>query len=147
MSCTGDSAQSWAQVYPAWRHQQVIFDDVDVVTPIEPHAGDVAVPHIIRAANRKSFREIHHEIRAVQARPTESAQTGGLVNLAPLVPILVRNIFYGALRHNLHWSKAIQGTVIVTAVGMFRQGSSWGNGFLPNHTLGSRSQASAASPA
>jgi pyruvate/2-oxoglutarate dehydrogenase complex dihydrolipoamide acyltransferase (E2) component len=124
------------QAYRAWRNRLVIFDDVDVVTLIEPHAGDVAVPHVIRAANLKTFRQIHDEIRAVQSRPTERAQTGGLVELAPRVPTVMRNLFYWALRQNPHWFKAIQGTAIVTAVGMFGQGSGWGIGFLPYHTLG-----------
>jgi len=130
------AANPAVQAYRTWRNRLVIFDDVDVVTPIEPHAGGVAVPHVIRAANRKTFREIHDEIRAVQARPTRSAQTGGLIELAPRVPTLVRDVFYWGLRQNPHWSKAIQGTVIVTAVGMFGQGSGWGIGFLPYHTLG-----------
>jgi pyruvate/2-oxoglutarate dehydrogenase complex dihydrolipoamide acyltransferase (E2) component len=50
------------------RKHLVLFDDVDVYTPIE---RDVAgqkqnIPYIIRAANRKTFREIHHEIRVAQ---------------------------------------------------------------------------------
>jgi len=124
------------QAYRNWRHQLVLFEDVDVATPIEAHAGSVAVPHVIRAANRKTFRQVHDEIRAIQANPTRSAQTGGLIDLAPRVPAVVRNLFYWTLRQNPHWTKAIAGTVIVTAVGMFAQGSGWGIGFLPYHTLG-----------
>jgi pyruvate/2-oxoglutarate dehydrogenase complex dihydrolipoamide acyltransferase (E2) component len=119
-----------------WRNQLIVFDDVDVVTMIETAVDCVAVPHIIRAANRKTFRAVHDEIRAIQARPTRSAQTGGIVDLAPRVPAVMRDVFYLALRQNPHWSKAIAGTVIVTAVGMFGQGSGWGLGFLPMHTLG-----------
>jgi pyruvate/2-oxoglutarate dehydrogenase complex dihydrolipoamide acyltransferase (E2) component len=124
------------QAYRTWRNQLVLFDDVDVATPIEVQTGTVAVPHVIRTANQKTFRQIHDEIRAIQAQPTDSAQTGGLVDLAPRVPALMRDVFYWALRQNPHWSKAIQGTVIVTAVGMFGRGSGWGIGFLPYHTLG-----------
>ena len=47
------------QAYCNWRHQLIVFDDVDVVTLIETERGGVALPHVIRAANRKSFREIH----------------------------------------------------------------------------------------
>jgi pyruvate/2-oxoglutarate dehydrogenase complex dihydrolipoamide acyltransferase (E2) component len=124
------------QAYRNWRNQLVLFSDVDVATPIETEVGGVALPHVIRAANRKTFREIHDEIRAVQARPKRSAQTGGLIDLAPRAPAFVRNMFYWALRQNPHWSKAIEGTVIITSVGMFAQGSGWGVGFLPYHTLG-----------
>jgi len=119
-----------------WRNQLIVFDDVDVVTMIETAVDGVAVPHVIRAANRKTFSAVHDEIRAIQTRPTRSAQTGGIVDLAPRVPAVMRDVFYLALRQNPHWSKAIAGTVIVTAVGMFGQGSGWGLGFLPMHTLG-----------
>ena len=124
------------QAYHNWRNQLVLFDDVDVATPIETEVGGVPLAHVIRAANRKTFREIHDEIRAIQARPTRSAQIGGLIDLAPRIPAFVRDLFYWALRQNPHWSKAIEGTVIVTAVGMFAQGSGWGIAFLPYHTLG-----------
>jgi hypothetical protein len=123
-----------------------LFDDVDVATPIEVQTGAVAVPHVIRTANQKTFRQIHDEIRAIQAQPTDSAQTGGLVDLAPRVPALVRDVFYWALRQNPHWSKAIQGTVIVTVVGMFGRGSGWGIRFCPVIHLGSRSVESAVNP-
>jgi pyruvate/2-oxoglutarate dehydrogenase complex dihydrolipoamide acyltransferase (E2) component len=125
-----------AQAYRNWRNQLVLFDDVDVATPIETTVGGVALPHVIRAANRKTFREIHDEIRAIQTRPARSAQTGGLVDLAPRVPAFVRDLFYWAIRQNPHWLKGIAGTVIVTSVGMFGQGSGWGIAFLPYHTLG-----------
>jgi len=51
------------------------FDKVDVYTPIE---RDVAgqkqiIGYTIRAANRKTFREIHHEIRAAQVEDVAKA--------------------------------------------------------------------------
>jgi pyruvate/2-oxoglutarate dehydrogenase complex dihydrolipoamide acyltransferase (E2) component len=124
------------QAYRNWRNQLILFDDVDVATPIETEVGGVALPHVIRAANRKSFREIHDEIRSIQVRPKLSKQTGGLSRLAPRVPAFVRDLFYWAIRKNPHWLKGIAGTVIVTSVGMFGQGGGWGIAFLPYHTLG-----------
>ena len=75
-------------------------------------------------------------MRAVQARAPSSPQTGGLITLAPLFPVFVRDLFYWAIRHNPHQFRKIGGTVIVTAVGMFGHGSGWGLGVLPYHTLG-----------
>jgi pyruvate/2-oxoglutarate dehydrogenase complex dihydrolipoamide acyltransferase (E2) component len=124
------------QAYRDWRNHLIIFEDVDVVTLIETQVGGVALPHVIRSANRKSFCQIHDEIRAVQERPPLSPQKGGLVNLAPHLPAFVRDIFYWALHMNPHWFKQIQGTTIITSVGMFGQGGGWGFGFLPFHTLG-----------
>lgn len=124
------------QAYRNWRDQLVLFNDVDVVTLIEAKTDGVAIPHIIRAANRKAFREIHDEIRAIQAKPARSAQSGGLVVWAQRVPAFVRDLFYWAVRQNPRWLKEIQGTAIVTSVGMFGQGGGWGITFLPYHTLG-----------
>jgi pyruvate/2-oxoglutarate dehydrogenase complex dihydrolipoamide acyltransferase (E2) component len=124
------------QAYRNWRNQLILFEDVDVVTMIETKVGGVALPHVLRSANQKTFQQIHAEIRSVQTRPAHSTQSGGLVDLAPRLPAFVRDIFYWGLRQNPHWFKQIQGTVIVTAVGMFVKNGGWGFGFLPFHTLG-----------
>jgi chloramphenicol O-acetyltransferase len=119
-----------------WRHQLVAFDDVDVVTLIEPEVGAYAFPHIIRAANRKSFREIHDEIRAVQSQPAKSDQKAGrLARWGPHAPGFLRSLFYRVMLLNPHWLKKYAGTVVVTAVGMFAHGGGWGFGFAPFHTL------------
>ena len=122
--------------YRNWRGQLVIFEDVDVVTLIETDTGAVALPHIIRAADRRSFHDIHQEIREIQARPGESAQTRGLAGLGQYAPGFARKLFYWGLRQNPQWMKRHAGTVVVTSVGMFGQGPGWGVGFLPMHTLG-----------
>ena len=125
------------QAYRNWRHQLIVFDDVDVVTLIEAERGGVAIPHIIRAAQRKSFREIHDEIRAVQSRPARSAQRlSALMRLAPRVPAFFRQIFCRLLLKSPQRLKRYSGTCLVTSVGVFGQGSGWGFGFLPMHTLG-----------
>ena len=56
----------------------VMFDDVDVYTPIEREvAGQKQiVPYTVRAANRKTVRELHDEIRAAQAEDVEKAVRG-----------------------------------------------------------------------
>lgn len=119
-----------------WRNRLVIFEDVDVVTLIETEVGSVALTHVIRGADHKTFRQIHAEIRSVQARPRSSAQSGGLVELAQRLPGFVRRGYYWALRRNPHRFRQIAGTTIVTSVGMFGNGSGWGFGFLPLHNLG-----------
>ena len=138
VTCLAQAIQANPSVqgYRNWRNQLVLFNDVDVATPIEAKADRVAIPHVIRAANQKTFRQIHDEIRVIQANPTRSAQTGGLVGLAPRVPTFGRDVFYWTIRQNPHWLKRIAGTAIVTSVGMFFQGSGWGLSFLPYHTLG-----------
>jgi pyruvate/2-oxoglutarate dehydrogenase complex dihydrolipoamide acyltransferase (E2) component len=129
-------AHPMTNAYRNWRNQLVLFEEVDVVTLIETQVGGVALPHIIRAANRKSYHDIHREIRAIQARPQRSAQKRGVAHLGQYAPRFARGLFYWGLRLNPHWMKRYAGTVVITAVGMFGQGTGWGLGFLPMHTLG-----------
>jgi pyruvate/2-oxoglutarate dehydrogenase complex dihydrolipoamide acyltransferase (E2) component len=139
VECLAQAIQSHPNVnaYRNWRNQLIVFQDVDVVTMIEAEKGSVAIPHIIRGANRKTLYEIHAEIRGVQTRPSQSEQrSGGLANLGNRVPRFARDLFFWAARRNPHWIKKYMGTVVLTSVGMFFQGSGWGVGFLPVHTLG-----------
>jgi len=106
------------------------------VTMIEPKTGSVAIPHIIRGANNRTVRDISDEIRSIQASPEKSEQHGALVTLAPRIPRFVRLLFFWAVKKNPLWFKRLEGTVVVTSVGMFGKGGGWGIGFLPTHTLG-----------
>src|SRR5215470_1125845 len=66
------------QAYRKGRNQLILFEDVDVNTQIE-HEVDgqkQAIVYILRAANRKTFREIHHEIRAAQVQDVAQAVKG-----------------------------------------------------------------------
>lgn len=131
------AAHKNVQAYRDWRNRLIIFDEVDVVVEIEADTNHVAIPHIIRAANRKTFRQIHDEIRAVQTQPASSTQESGwLVQAGRRVPGFVRRFFLRLWMKNPPWLKRIGGTVVVTSVGMFARGGGWGLGILPVHTLG-----------
>jgi pyruvate/2-oxoglutarate dehydrogenase complex dihydrolipoamide acyltransferase (E2) component len=122
--------------YRDWRGRLVLFDDVDVVTLVESEVDAVAVPHVLRAANRRTVRELHDEIRRIQAEPGASAQRSGLLaRLSRLTPGLLRRAFLRLLRRSPHWLKRTAGTTIVTAVGMFGMGAGWAVGIVPLHTL------------
>lgn len=129
------AAHPHVQAYRDWRGRLVVFHDVDVVTMIEAETGAVALPHIVRAANRKTVRVISDEIHAVRTQPARSPQQGGLVALGAHVPGFVVQLAYGWLRRNPQRFKATAGTVILSAVGMFGQGGGWGVTFVPLHTL------------
>src|SRR4030042_6260525 len=62
------------QAYRKGNKQLVMFDDVDVGFMIELKKGDkrLLTGHVIRAANRKTYREIHQEIRSVQSNQVPS---------------------------------------------------------------------------
>jgi pyruvate/2-oxoglutarate dehydrogenase complex dihydrolipoamide acyltransferase (E2) component len=130
------AANPRVQAYRDWRGRLVVFHDVDVVTMIEPRSGAVAIPHIIRGANRRSAADISAEIRTIQARPASSEQQNRLVALAPRLPRFVRMFFFWAVKKSPQRFKELEGTVVVTSVGMFGSGGGWGIGFLPTHTLG-----------
>jgi pyruvate/2-oxoglutarate dehydrogenase complex dihydrolipoamide acyltransferase (E2) component len=138
VACLGRAIASAPEVqaYRNWRRQLVVFHDVDVVTMIEPEAGAVAIPHIIRAAQHKTVLEISDEIRSVQANPGSSEQNGGLVDIAPRIPRFLRLLYFWVLKKNPPWFQQMAGTTVITSVGMFGKGGGWGLGFLPTHTLG-----------
>jgi pyruvate/2-oxoglutarate dehydrogenase complex dihydrolipoamide acyltransferase (E2) component len=119
----------------------ILFDEVDVATPIERDMTGQKQPiiYIIRAANTKTFREIHSEIRAAQVEQAEKAWEGfqGLHWLL-FVPMLLIRIFWWVFcwmrRTYPQVQKKYGGTVGISAVGMFGKGGGWG---IPinDHTL------------
>jgi pyruvate/2-oxoglutarate dehydrogenase complex dihydrolipoamide acyltransferase (E2) component len=117
------------QAYRKGSKHLILFDEVDVYTPIE---RDVAghsqlIPAIIRAANRKTFREIHHEIRAAQVRDVAKAWEGFNPRHWPWLLLLpaFRVMVWMAERSPQVWKK-YRGTVGLTSVGMFGKGAGWG---------------------
>ena len=120
--------------YRDWRNRLILFDEVDVNTMIEIDSAGrkMVLPHWIRGANQRTFREIHDEIRAVQAKPEQTREFG--VKWLALLPQLAWDIFFWAIFKNPHWLKKSYGTVGVTAVGMFGKGIGWAIPF-GTHTL------------
>src|SRR5947209_18753276 len=63
------------QAYRKGGKRLILFEEVDVYTPIERNVAGHAqlMPAIIRTANRKTVREIHQEIRAAQVQDVTPA--------------------------------------------------------------------------
>ena len=59
------------QAYRKGDKQLIMFDDVNVGMMVERKVGEkrALMGHVVRAANRKTYREIHDEIRKVQSEP------------------------------------------------------------------------------
>jgi pyruvate/2-oxoglutarate dehydrogenase complex dihydrolipoamide acyltransferase (E2) component len=114
------------QVYRQGSKHLVLFEDVDVETQIE---RDVAghsqnITYIIRAANRKTFREIHREIRAAQVEDVAKARVGSkALQWLLFLPTLLFRFLYGV--RGPHMLKQYGGTVGTAAVGMFEGGAGW----------------------
>ncbi len=114
----------------------ILFEEVDVYTPIERDvAGQKQVlPSIIRAANRKTVREIHREIRAAQVQDV----TKDLMRFQSLPTLLFKPYLWiftwRGRTHPRLWKKNA-GTVGITAVGMFGNGAGWGIPIAPPTAL------------
>lgn len=122
--------------YRNWRNQLILFDDVDVNTvfAVKTERGqEKLLPHILRAANQRSVRELHDEIRAFQAGHRVSSEEHSLGWFVRLPGPIRRGIYWASLR-NPPVFKSMMGTVSLTAVGMFGSGSGWGLP-VPAHSL------------
>ena len=114
------------QAYRKGRKRLMLFEDVDVMTYIE---RDVAcqkqiMPYIIRAANRKTFREIHREIRAARVDDMEKAVVG--LKLVQFMPIFLFKFFLWMVGRYPQMEKRFRGTVELSSIGMFGKGRGWG---------------------
>jgi pyruvate/2-oxoglutarate dehydrogenase complex dihydrolipoamide acyltransferase (E2) component len=119
--------------YRDWRNRLTIFDDVDIATGVERSAeGRTRVVFaVIRAANRKSVKEIHQEIRQAQTKTAEEVQGFQWIGA---VPGFIRRPIFRALGRAPHLMKKIAGTVLVTSLGMYGGGAGWGIPMV-RHTL------------
>jgi signal transduction histidine kinase len=129
ITCLGRAVDRNKQLhaYLNWRKQLVIFDDVNVNTMIEVDMDGrkVPMPRILKAVNKRTFRDIHSEIREVQARPGRSVESKSMRWLL-LLPAWVRHAFYWIVMHFPQFFREYSSPVLVTAVGMFGQGAGWG---------------------
>jgi pyruvate/2-oxoglutarate dehydrogenase complex dihydrolipoamide acyltransferase (E2) component len=99
---------------------------------------DTLFPHLIKAANKKSFMEIHQEIRAAQKEKIETTLKFRAVKWTASLPtfiiVFIWRLLWWLIFRYPRLQKKYGGTVGVTAVGMFGRGSGWG---IPTaaHTL------------
>lgn len=137
LACLGKAIDmnTHMHAYRNWRNQVILFDEVDVNTlfEVEVDGNKTIRPHILRGVNKKTFREIHHEIRAFQ-QGHKSSQESKFIQWFVLLPGFARRLFLWILLQNPQLIKDYYGTVLVTSIGMFGAGSGWG---IPvsNHTL------------
>jgi pyruvate/2-oxoglutarate dehydrogenase complex dihydrolipoamide acyltransferase (E2) component len=118
-----------------------IFDDVDVVIPIERDIEGRKQPivYCVRGANRKDVREITREIRTAQVAAVETKWEGfraekWLTRVPVMVLKAIWAIFWWARSRYPRLQKRYGGTVGLTAVGMFGNGGGWAIP-LDYHTL------------
>jgi pyruvate/2-oxoglutarate dehydrogenase complex dihydrolipoamide acyltransferase (E2) component len=114
------------QAYRDWRGRLHRFDAVDVNVLVErPVGGErVGVPHVVRAANRRSVRSIHDEIRRVQTTPDTHGRSRGSSLVQRLPGVVRRQLWRLPQLFPRRWTE-LAGTVAVTSVGMFGEGNGW----------------------
>lgn len=122
--------------YRDWRNRLVIFDDVDVSLGVERRGKGqpVVLQGIIRAANRKSVQEIHAEIRELQTKELAETPWGRWLGCYVLIPAFLRRPLFRIAQRVPKAVKSLNGTVMVTAVGMFGNAAGWGIPLVA-HTL------------
>jgi pyruvate/2-oxoglutarate dehydrogenase complex dihydrolipoamide acyltransferase (E2) component len=128
VSCLAAAVEEQPEVhrYRDWRGRTHEFEDVDVNVLVEREVDGerIGVPHVVRAANRRTIRSVHDEIRRAQAA-TATRPDAGLAGLARRLPGLVRRQIWRLPQWFPSRWKRLAGTVAVTSVGMFGTGNGW----------------------
>jgi pyruvate/2-oxoglutarate dehydrogenase complex dihydrolipoamide acyltransferase (E2) component len=122
------------QSYRKGSRQLILFDDVDVGLMIELQKGDqrLLTGHVIKSANRKTYWDIHQEIRLVQSgeKQTSEQQASWFRSTMQLpwpLSNIVRSILRLAIKNNPTLVTSMAGTVGISSVGMFGKGhTGWG---------------------
>jgi len=116
------------QAYRRGKSRVVLFDDVDVAVLVEQviNGDRVPVPHLVRAANRKTPTEVDHEIRAAQTVGDPYGRARRFLPLWLALPAVIRRFAVTRMLADPRRRKKYTGTAAVSAVGMFGQGTGWG---------------------
>jgi pyruvate/2-oxoglutarate dehydrogenase complex dihydrolipoamide acyltransferase (E2) component len=110
----------------------ILFDDLDINIQVEHDVGGekVVSSYIVRAANRKTTRQIHDEIRAAQQQKisADSPVTAlpRWVLLATHLPSFVRRLLLRRIMNDPFALRRLGGTINLTAFGMAGKGGGWG---------------------
>ena len=105
---------------------------------IEVEGRKIPMARILRAVNKRTYRDINDEIQAAQAVGGRS-ESGTFLRKFASLPRFVRAPFYWLRDKSPRTGKQYAGTVLLTAVGMFGEGGGWGIPLAPytlNVTLG-----------
>jgi pyruvate/2-oxoglutarate dehydrogenase complex dihydrolipoamide acyltransferase (E2) component len=104
------------------------YKNVDVTTQVEREddGQKIVIPHIVRAANRKAFWEIHHEIRQAQHEALENQEIRRVQTVLMKLPDLVLRFYWWLIKRDVHRLRRFGAMVGLTAVGMFGDGAGWG---------------------
>ena len=107
----------------------VVFDDVDVKCMVETETKEGAklpIQYIIRKADKKTFTEIHNEIRKAQKydkdKEAEDRKTKRQQKMLMRFPKFIRTFIWDIVMSNPHSVRKNVGTCGLTAMGMYGKG-------------------------
>jgi pyruvate/2-oxoglutarate dehydrogenase complex dihydrolipoamide acyltransferase (E2) component len=106
----------------------IMFDDVDVCVVIEREIDGEKIPvfpYIVRAANNNNLSQIQSEIKAAQYDDSEINGKIRQINRYSIFPGFIRKLFWKLLFQSPYRKRKVTGTVGITSIGMFIEGSSW----------------------
>ena len=134
--CLARAVEEYKEVQACLKNhrQMVIFDDVHIGLMVEHKAGGkgALMGHVTQDANRKTYREIHDEIRAVQSAPVPPDRgMPSWFRSAMLLPWPLSRLMMALVRANRRRDPtsfvSMGGTVAITSVGMFGENhNGWG---------------------
>lgn len=109
------------------RGKLILLDDVTIVTLVERNPeGERVVEYLsIRAADKKSYRQIHNEIRAAQRKSGEPPGAISGLTWVRYIPSFLLRTFIHVMTRNVRWAKRY-GVVGVSNIGMFGDRPGWG---------------------
>jgi hypothetical protein len=131
-ACLGRAvaADRSVHAYRDWRNRLIIFDDVDLALMVEVRtpAGSFPQVHVLRAADKRTPRELDAEIRALQAgRGRDNGLGNGMAaRLFLRLPRFARDVVYRYFAANPRSWKRLGGTVGLTVLGLLSRGGGWG---------------------
>jgi len=135
--CLGKAIQEnpHMHAYKNWRNQLVIFEDIYINSMVEIETGGrkIPIPHIFKEVNKRSYIDIHNEIRTSKKNPTKTAEKD-FMEWFLILPAFLRRLFYWVVMRIPQVFRKYSSSVLVTAVGMFGQGGGWAI-TMPNFTL------------
>ncbi|MHA1126161.1 MAG: 2-oxo acid dehydrogenase subunit E2 [Candidatus Heimdallarchaeota archaeon] len=131
MRCVANAVDEYPVIHTLRKGSKklVTFDDVDIKCMIEKETkeGDkIPIQYIIRKANKKSFQDIHNEVRRAQLYNEDAADEDRKAKrtqkLLMFFPKFIRTIIWTLVMRNPHSVRKNIGTIGVTAMGMYGKG-------------------------
>lgn len=124
------------QAYRLPFNRMLTFEEVDVATYLEKHAGGMVTMHVVRNAHSRPVREISDELRAAREHDVLWGRLEKAYALVSHLPRFLQVLIFQVLTLNPSLLKNFYGTTQISSFGMFGKHVQWALGLLFGHTLG-----------